>query len=123
MALTKPLENICERVPYIFQRFFLFFRNTRTITRKQPPDVFCKKSCRPETCNFIKKETLAQVFSCEFCKIVKNTFLAEHLRWLLLITIIKGLLPNVKSIFYFQLDDFIASCLVLLSNNQNLISC
>ena len=26
-------------------------------------------------CNFIKKETLAQVFSCEFCKISKNTFL------------------------------------------------
>ena len=27
-----------------------------------------------ETCNFIKKETLEQVFSCEFCKISKNTF-------------------------------------------------
>ena len=25
-------------------------------------------------CNFIKKQTLAQVFSCEFCKISKNTF-------------------------------------------------
>ena len=25
-------------------------------------------------CNFIKRETLAQVFSCEFCKISKNTF-------------------------------------------------
>ena len=24
--------------------------------------------------NFIKKETLAQVFSCEFCQISKNTF-------------------------------------------------
>ena len=29
---------------------------------------------RPEACIFIKKETLAQVFSCEFCKIYKNTF-------------------------------------------------
>ena len=29
---------------------------------------------RPGACNFIKKETLAQVFSCEFCKIYKNTF-------------------------------------------------
>ena len=26
-------------------------------------------------CNFIKKEILAQVFSCEFCEISKNTFL------------------------------------------------
>ena len=31
-------------------------------------------------CNFIKKETLAQVFSCEFCKISKNTFFIEHIR-------------------------------------------
>ena len=27
-----------------------------------------------QVCNFIKKESLAQVFSCEFCKISKNTF-------------------------------------------------
>ena len=27
-----------------------------------------------QACNFIKKETLAQVFSCEFCEIPKNTF-------------------------------------------------
>ena len=33
-----------------------------------------------EACNFIKKETLAQVFSCEFCEISKNTFFIEHLR-------------------------------------------
>ena len=26
------------------------------------------------TCNFIKKETLAQMFSCEFCEISENTF-------------------------------------------------
>ena len=29
---------------------------------------------RPEACNFIKKETVAQVFSCEFCESFKNTF-------------------------------------------------
>ena len=29
--------------------------------------------------NFNKKETLAQVFSCEFCEISKNTFFTEHL--------------------------------------------
>ena len=26
----------------------------------------------------IKKEPLAQVFSCEFCEISKNTFFTEH---------------------------------------------
>ena len=29
---------------------------------------------RPEACNFIEKETLAQVFSCKSCGIYKNTF-------------------------------------------------
>ena len=71
-----------------------FFQNTngwanrKSQTQKQPPpEVFCKKSCsyqfhkihRPQACNFIKKEALAQVFSCEFCEISKNTFFTEHL--------------------------------------------
>ena len=33
-----------------------------------------------KACNFIKKETLAQVFSWEFCEISKNIFFTEHLR-------------------------------------------
>ena len=33
-----------------------------------------------EACSFIKKETLAQIFSCKFCKIFKKTFFTEHLR-------------------------------------------
>ena len=28
----------------------------------------------PQACNFIKKEALAQVFSCEFCETSKDTF-------------------------------------------------
>ena len=35
---------------------------------------------RPEACNFIKKETLAQASSCEFCEIFKNIFFTEHVR-------------------------------------------
>ena len=31
-----------------------------------------------EACNFIKKDTQAQVFSCEFCEISKNTVFTEH---------------------------------------------
>ena len=30
-------------------------------------------------CNFIKKETLAQVLSCEYCEISGNSFFIEHL--------------------------------------------
>ena len=28
----------------------------------------------PEACNFLKKQTLTQVFSCEFCEISKSNF-------------------------------------------------
>ena len=35
--------------------------------------------------NFVTKETLAQVFSCEFCEIFKNTLFIENLLWLLLV--------------------------------------
>ena len=59
--------------------------------QKQPPEVFYEKRCSSKICKihgkatvaespFIRKETLAQVFSCEFCKISKNTFFTEHLR-------------------------------------------
>ena len=35
---------------------------------KPMPESLFYQSFRPEACNFIKKETLAQVFSCEFSK-------------------------------------------------------
>ena len=34
----------------------------------------CARVPLPPACNFIEKETLAQVFSCKFCEISKNTF-------------------------------------------------
>ena len=39
------------------------------------------KKIQTETCNFIKKKTLAQVFSCEFCEILRTPFCIEHLGW------------------------------------------
>ena len=38
------------------------------------PESLFKQSFRPEACNFIKKEALAQVFSCELCETSKNAF-------------------------------------------------
>ena len=49
--------------------------------QKQPSEVFCKKVVLKifakftKACNFIKKETLGQMLSSEFCEISKNTFL------------------------------------------------
>ena len=65
--------------------------------RSSRPEVFCKKvflkfsqNSQENTCvrvsflikfnKVVKKETLAQVFSCEFCEIFKNSFFAEDLQ-------------------------------------------
>ena len=48
-------------------------------------------------CNFIKKETLVQVFSCEFRKIFKNTFFTEQLR----LTASGLVMPCLNSDLYF----------------------
>ena len=47
------------------------------VAQNQPPEVFWDK--RPEACNFIKRETLVQRLSYEFCKTFKNTYFEEHL--------------------------------------------
>ena len=58
------------------------FVNKAEIIQKQPPEVFCRKVV---LCNFIKFtgkhlcQSLFQVFSCEICKISKNTVSTEHL--------------------------------------------
>ena len=39
-----------------------------------------QENTRAWVCNFIKKETLAQVFSCKFYEIFKNIFFTEHLQ-------------------------------------------
>ena len=45
---------------------------------------------KAQSCNFIKNEALAQVFSREICEIFKKIFFTEHLWWLLL----NDLLPS-----------------------------
>lgn len=52
--------------------------------------------------NFIKKETLAQVFSCEYSEMLQNIFLKEYVRWLLLVFIIRRKVFYIKRNSYFQ---------------------
>ena len=51
-------------------------RNFAKIHRKHLPESFFNKvaGLRPQACNFIKKETLTQVFSSGFCEISKVVF-------------------------------------------------
>ena len=59
-----------ERVSYIFQN-----RSYPKAFKSDRPEVFCKKGVLRNFTKFIKKETLAQVFFCEFWEISKNSFL------------------------------------------------
>ena len=52
------LENTCPRVSFLIK-------------------------LKDESCNFIKKETLAQVFFCEFFELLETCVVTESLRWLL----------------------------------------
>ena len=64
-----------------------------TNLRSSRPKVYCKivvlrnfaKFTGKHLCQspFFKKETLAQVFFCEFCEISRNTFSYKHFWWLL----------------------------------------
>ena len=47
---------------------FIKLQNQRVL------DTYINNETMPQACNFIKKETPAQVFSCEFCEISKNTY-------------------------------------------------
>ena len=52
--------------------FFKILQNSQENTCVRV--FFFSKSCRPQNCSIIKKETVAQVFTCEFCVIFRNTF-------------------------------------------------
>ena len=84
---TMKVSVFLIRIIQLYQKY---------ISRSTRPDIFCKKGVLRNftkftvkhlclslffnkvavevACNFTKKETLVQVFSCEFCKISKNTF-------------------------------------------------
>ena len=62
----------------VLKVFLEILQNSQENTCTQ--SLFFNKVAGLETCNFIKRETLAQVFSCEYCGISKNTFFIEHLR-------------------------------------------
>ena len=78
IALTSHLPEIRSKLRTVFWEIS---QNSKENTC--PWDYFLI-NLQVEACNFLKKETLSQVFSCEFREISKNTFFTEHLRWLLL---------------------------------------
>ena len=102
--INKIRENcVCDKIKCLFTLILFqnFSKNRDLVTKLKLPKkelmkkkLYQKRSChqrcsvkkvflesckihrktRLEACNFITKEILAQVFSCEFCKISKKTF-------------------------------------------------
>ena len=70
------MEMLVEYWFYSFVRYTVRSSHQRCSVRKGVLRNFAKFTGK--ACNFIKKETLAQVFPCEFCEISKNTFFTEH---------------------------------------------
>ena len=82
--LNPPMNLLTQLANHLLT--LIYFSNRKL--QKQPPEMFCKKGvfrnfakftgkhlCQSHFCLHIKKETLAQVLSCEFYEISKNTFL------------------------------------------------
>ena len=100
---------------------FCFSIKNRLNFRKQSPDMFCKKRRSQKF-----RRTPAQVFSCEFCEISKNTFLTEHI-W----TIASEFLRQLQEVKIFDWYMFIVywfsqlcpseNCTMNLSQQENLI--
>ena len=61
------------------RRVSTFHRNSKCAV--MPWAIFkLEIKSQASVCNFISKEALVWVLSCEFCKIFKNSFFTEHLR-------------------------------------------
>ena len=80
MVLYTPMKIQKQHPEIIYKESLL--KKIRKIHTKTPVPVTC-------VCNFIKKETLAQVLSSEFCKIIKGTFFTGHLRATLVVDILR----------------------------------
>ena len=76
ISLDK-LHNKLKQLPELFCKKRVFNNFTKLTEKHLRQTCFLIKllTCKVKACNFIKKETLAHEFSCEFCKIFKNTFL------------------------------------------------
>ena len=92
---TYFLISLWKHIYTVSTRAETFGNPVKKFTRSSRREVFSKKGAlrnfakftgkhlcqrlfliklQAKTCSFIKKESLAQVFSCEFCEISKNTF-------------------------------------------------
>ena len=71
--MTEAVAQTCS----VKKAFFEISQNSQENTRARVSFLI---KLQASGLQFIKKEALPQVFSCELCEIFKNTFFTEHLR-------------------------------------------
>ena len=71
-------QNTFEQLPEVVDQTYSVKKVFLEILQNSQENTCVRVSflikCRPDACNFIKKETLAEGFSCEFCEIFTNIF-------------------------------------------------
>ena len=72
-------ELVCKYSEAAFRRWSykkVFWKYEANLQENKDAEMWFQQSYKASlACNFIKKETLTQVLSCEFCEISKNIFL------------------------------------------------
>ena len=65
---------IINEIHFVMLKIILRLSNYMPLNNKWNTGAVARRCSvkKPEACNFIKKETLAEVFSCQFCEITKN---------------------------------------------------
>ena len=74
--------NLSTKQPQkLFHKKKVFLKISQHSQEKTCAGVSFLIKLQPEACNFIKKETLPQVFPCECCEIFKNAVFIAHIWW------------------------------------------
>ena len=77
-SISQTHSKSCSHWCKIFNVCLIILRSEAVVQRCSVKKVFCKngvlRNFRPEACYFVKREALAQLFSCEFCEISQNTY-------------------------------------------------
>ena len=71
--ILKSIETVAQRCS-VKEVFLEISQNFLENTSARASILIKLQAWWPETCNFIKKDTQAQVLSCKICEISKNTF-------------------------------------------------
>ena len=79
-------NNFQKQAPEVYYKKGVLKNFAKFTEKHLCQSLFFKLNCKSKVCNFIKKDTLAQMFSCDFfARFLRTLFFIEHLLLLPLI--------------------------------------